>query len=200
MPISTPVLDDFNRANGSLGASWTDVITVGDSALTISSNQVTGSGTAFCSGYWNVGQFGARQEAYVTVATKVANTENCGVYVRLVSPGTAGVDGYYVETVTQAGTDQIKVFRIDNGVFTTIGSTINQEWTAGDILRFYANGSVLQVFVISGGVETQAGSDYSDTTYQTGGYIGMDCENTTGRLDSFGGGTVPARMPLMGVG
>ena len=60
---TTPVLDNFNRANGAIGANWGGYA----SAFSIASNQLDVTAGGFDTyTIWNATSFGADQEAYIT--------------------------------------------------------------------------------------------------------------------------------------
>jgi hypothetical protein len=65
---TTGVLDDFNRANGPLGGSWTGLTT----GLVIQDNMLTSSG-GYATTVWNGAVFDTTQEAYFTLVQKTAN-------------------------------------------------------------------------------------------------------------------------------
>lgn len=184
---STSVLDQFNRA-APLGSGWSSPVVPGDATPTITSNQVSVGSAAYGSTYWNAGTFGPDGEVYITIPTLVANNEACGIFFRVSNPNAAGLTCYLVEYQRKpAATDLTKLFRYDNSTtLTQVGSSISQEFSAGDTLGVKFLGSTYRVYRNG----AQIGSDLTDATYKTAGYIGLELENTTGRLDDFGGGTV----------
>lgn len=189
MTPTTPVRDNFNRADSAnLGANWTSLTAA---QIGISSNQADGvSGN--CLSYYNVEEYGAAQESYVTIAVKPATGETAAVYVRMKDVASIlTLDCYLAGLIPQAGTDLVRVQRVDNAVATTLGSDISQEFNAGDKLMLRAIGSTLSIWRYDAGtgVWTQIGTR-TDSTYLAGGRIGMIIQNTTTRLDDFGGGEV----------
>ena len=71
---TTPVLDNFNRADGPAGANWSLIRPTGFVAMNVSANAaVDPSSTNYAWNYWNSANFGPNAEAYVTVAQYVAS-------------------------------------------------------------------------------------------------------------------------------
>ena len=68
---TTPVLDNFNRANSSttLGANWTNDTTFNDPTGIISNTCYDSSYTVEGVAYWNVIPFRGTIEAYFTIST-----------------------------------------------------------------------------------------------------------------------------------
>ncbi len=189
---TTGVLDAFTRAdNTDLGANWTTTVLVGDSAISIVSNQAgyADVDSSFRDEYWNPATFGPDCEVYYTVATKPLVTTPVYLFLRLQSPGTSEVDGYYCEIVNQVATDDGGIYRLDNGVFTQLGASLSQEWSDGDGLGFEAIGSAIKAYRRSSGTWSELASR-TDATYGSAGNIGIGIQGHTPRLDDFGGGTV----------
>ena len=68
------MLDNFNRANGSVGANWTVLKFGSFAAMNISAGvAVNASSSLYAWNYWNVASFGPDVEAYATVASYSGN-------------------------------------------------------------------------------------------------------------------------------
>ena len=102
----TGTLDDFNRANSAtLGASWTaDIYGFAWASLDIVSNAAD-SNTASESNWWNGTTFGPDVEVTTTIKSTFLDVDDgeggwfptdASLFARIVSPGTAGIDGYYL--------------------------------------------------------------------------------------------------------
>src|SRR5512139_2222498 len=95
---ATSVLDNFNRTAEdplSGGGNWTNQIRSGDDDLRTNGTQAyTDFATQQASAWWNPSTFGAACEAYITVATKPADSGRASILCRLASPGTGNCDGY----------------------------------------------------------------------------------------------------------
>ncbi len=188
---TTGVVDDFNRADGGVGANWS--LTTGAGAVgTISSNRVTSDGTNITRNYWNPSTFGPDSEVQIKVDTKGAAGGFLTLDLRLQTPGSAAVDGYQFEADVSAGTDPQIIGRIDNNVFTQLGATVNNEFATGDRFGFEAIGSTLTGYRHDG-VTWASLLSRTDSTYSGSGNIGWRKNSTnTDFLDNFGGGTVTA--------
>lgn len=183
------VVDQFNRANsGDLGASWNSGY-FGGAALAITSNEVSGS-SGYQEDYYNVATY-ATAEGWYTIATLPGAGAVCYLDIRIANPGGATLDSYETVYTQAAGTDTVQVYRVDTGSPTQLGSTINQDFAAGDGLGLSATGSTIEVWRRSSGTWASLGSR-TDSTYSAAGYIGIGLQNATARLDDFGGGTYVA--------
>lgn len=179
---STSILDNFNRANGALGANWSSVNASGNQP-TISSNVAIGPASSTTPVYWNPTQFGPDSEAYMT-CTAFSGTTAQRLFLRLKDVGTANNDGYSV-SVAADGTWEIR--RLDNGAITVLNSGDLGTMNAGDVMWFTAVGSTLTFYVNGTSIATA-----TDATYAAAGYIGFQHGNSTSsKSDDFGGGTIP---------
>jgi hypothetical protein len=184
---TTPVLDDFNRADGGVGANWSTFAGLG--GLNVASNQVAGSGASANLQYWNVSQYGPKSEAHLKITAKPGNGQAIAVSLRCKDVSSIStLDGYTLAAIQQSGTDVLRCQRVDNSVATTLGADISQEYAAGDGILLRANGSTLEIEYFNGSAWTQL-TTRSDATYQGAGYLMVTVQGTTGRADDFGGGT-----------
>lgn len=189
---TTPVLDTFTGNNGDdlpvYSASWSAI--TGTSNLEIQNNSTTGT-VSVCGNSWNVQNFGPNSEVYFTVSTKPGTGAVAIGFLRGQATGDlTTIDEYEILVVTQAGTDLIQIRRTDNGVATVLGGNISQEVTDGDGLGLAAFGSNLQAYYRTGGVWSELSTARADTTYILSGRIGLIVNDTTQRLDDFGGGEI----------
>lgn len=189
---ATPILDNFNRANQNPpSSSWSAVTLLGN--LAVVSNQCKANAAGNCGNYYNPATYGPACEAYVTIVTKGGTGDEVDVWLRAQQPGSAfTIDGYLVAWQVAAGTDQLLIRRVDNGVATTL-TTIGQEMNNGDVLGIRGVGSTITAHV--NGV--QVGSA-TDSTYAAAGNLLLGILNTTFVLDDFGGGTIIPGGPLVG--
>jgi hypothetical protein len=180
---STPILDDFNRADGALGASWTAVL----GGFTIVDNHAEASVSSV--DLWTASQFGADQEAYFTVTSKptINDTSSLGVVLRFDAVNT---NGYLVTMVPELGDDHIVVWRVTGGVATPL-DTILQEYQAGDKIWVKVVGDEISVYLDQGSGYNLLGT-FTDSTYNQAGYIGIYAAGAAagGALDDFGGGEI----------
>lgn len=187
---STGLLDAFNRANENplTGALGNGPIRVANPRLQIVTNQVT-SVTASGEAY-STASYGPDAEAWCTVATKPANGNAVDLAIRLVSPNTAGWNGYWLSAIAQVGTDTWELYRVDANVFTKLGATVTgPEFASGDKVGFSAVGSTLTGYVFQAGSWTLT-IQRTDATYGAAGPIGAQIDDLTGAIDDFSGGTV----------
>lgn len=182
-PVSG-ILDDFNRADGPIGANWTSPATAEDTLTpTISSNQAAFPDLSN-GGYWNVSTFGPDCEVYSSVPTEGGNIVH---YLRITSPG-ALCDGYRL--LWNTAFQRLQYFRWDNGVATQLGA--NDDTVVGPVSGNSVGadmvGSTLTAYINQGSWAAYASR--TDSTYSAAGYIGLFGNNATVRRDDFGGGTV----------
>lgn len=189
---TTPVLDDFNRADGGLGGDWGAIVPgVGVQPLAISSNEAAPSASGVCAEYWSGESFGADCEVYVTLAAAPGTGNGVAVGARVADPGSVSTyDGYDVVYTQSGGTDTIVVRRVTDVVPTTI-LTINLDLSAGDKLGMSLVGDLIRVYVDDGDGWVSVG-EVLDSTYENqGGYLVIaTTSGTAARLDDFGGGDV----------
>ena len=190
------VLDDANRADGAMGANWsTDYPNLASSAMRILTNQIAPvSGGGDSNGWWNPGTFGPSSEVFVTLATVGGTGDYAYVAARVVSPDTTGVDGYEMSGTESTGTDERQFWRIDNGAYTQLGATANQEIANGDGMGLEIVGSTLTSYHKPAAGSWTAGTTRTDATYSAAGFIALGLIGSM-RLDDFGGGTVAAAGP-----
>ena len=176
-----PVLDDFNRANGSIGTNWAQIIS-GFVDFTISSNQaIDPSASSFAWDYWVAHQFGPDSEAYATITTVSADAVR--VCARLTSPTSTKRSGYCVQEAANSWT----IRRIDSGAANQIGGTVTQTAGAGSRIGITVIGTTVTAWYSPG---ANAGWTQllttTDGTYQGAGYIALEARGS--HIDNFGGG------------
>lgn len=187
LTVATAVLlavsasDDFNRADGGLGANWTAFsIPNGNNSVSLGivSNAVkeaTDSGWEYA--WWSAASFSADQCSQVTVSTAWAWAS---VSVRMAqhSGGTNNLDGYALV----AGDGGLTLNRWDDG-----GPSLLQDYSSsisgGDVIRLEVAGTTIKAFVNG----SQVGTDTTDATYGTGA-AGLGTYNATAVLDDWYGG------------
>lgn len=185
------LLDDFERADEnplSGSGNWPANADTGDGDLILSSNQVTCATIATSNMHWHE-TFGPHCEVFVTVATLPGGAKNVTLFLRLQNAGTATPSGYVAVFVS--ATPALLIYsRNDDGVGTTLGATEEFTWTAGDVMGLRMIGNKLQAY--QNGVAL--GTGRTDSTYAAAGKIGLGGNDTTLRLDDFGGGTLASSL------
>lgn len=192
MPFpTTPVLDNFDRSDASPMTGW-DAPVLGS----ISANGATCQGDAAGYGIANwATSITGDQEVFGTISTKGGTDDEVAFGLMLKDTASiATTDGYNLVVEVEAATDAWRLQRIDNAVATILASGTQEfssgdqhgaRWQNGTLFVFY-NGSIL-------------GSG-TDSTYTGTGKIGLTIENTTTRVNDFGGGNVVRRLAMLGAG
>lgn len=171
--MSTLFTDNFNRADGALGADWTSLAGAG----TISSNQYAGPSTNGAD-YYDNGTPGAAAWTQVNAATRVASANYQGVFVRL---DTGSYNWYEVNWDTA----NTRIVRVDGGAGTNLGATFTAP-ANGVVVRLEMRSSTISVYY-----DDVLQTTRTDATYSAAGRSGIVALGTAGRLDDFSTGTLP---------
>ena len=184
---TTPVVDNFNRADGAVGGNWVGTIT----NLTITSNQLT-PGTSGVTTVWNGGVFGASQEAYVTLAT--INTAAPEHDLMLCVQGLSWDTGH-IEVRYEAPTSHIFISTYSAAQGWVARGTITTTFAAGD--RFGARAKADNTVEVYKNATLLGSASVAGWTYAgLGGHIGMTLSGASGsKLDDFGGGNSAVAAP-----
>ena len=187
---TTPVLDNFNRANGPVGTGWSLIKPTGFAVMNIASSAaVDSSGTAFAWNYWKTASFGPNAEAYVTIQSYGAS-DVIRIGARVTGGGTTSPSGYYVAV---SATGVWSILRIDKGGSpVTLASGVTQPLAAGDKLAIRIVGSLVSALHYTTTGWTQVLSydtSHDSIRYTAAGSLAL--EFLSSRLDDFGGGTIP---------
>jgi len=181
---STPVLDDFNRANQPLGAPW--VADVGGLAV-LNDELVQNSGYGFP--IWDGAVFGPDQEAYITIKTITGSPAPERDLV-LKAQGTTS-NTAHIEIRYDAIQGEVAVGTYDpNTGWLAHGSPISATYAAGDRLgcRAYGNGTI-EVYRNTTKIGTRQLVGWPHVA--SGGRIGLTLDAVNrGSFDDFGGGDV----------
>lgn len=178
----TAVSDNFNRANGGLGANWTTQ--TGHSAPQISGNQIAnifaGYGARYSGATFNGNQYSSMLSGFSSGTFGAAGSN--GVAVRMQSGAhtfyclCAGDDG-------EGGGTSIKLWRVVAGTATQLGTT----WSDPGFthLRLEANGSILTAKWSANGTTWTTLGTATDSNITGGepGFLGTDGGN-----DDWAGG------------
>jgi hypothetical protein len=174
---ATTASDNFNRANGSLGADWTDM-TVG--GLAISNDAVVGTGTGNSGDLYRGATFGSDQFSQIEVtSTRISGGQWVGPEVRAQNGGQRLYVGIYS---ANDGKPELELFKLIDGSWTQLGSAYaSGPLAAGTTLRLSVTGSTLS-FSKNGVVELRA----TDASL-TGGAPGIMAYGTPSATDWVGG-------------
>jgi hypothetical protein len=179
--VSTTAFDDFNRADGSLGPDWTDMI---DGGLAISSQMVIGTSVAY-SGDIRTGETYANDQ-YSQINVK-STTLRSGQWIGPVVRAQNGGQNLYLGHCDWNNTNsQLMLFKRVNGIWTQLGASCPSGALAGDTqLSLTVVGSTLS-FAQNGTPRITA----TDTSLLTGA-PGIMAQGTAA-TDSWRGGAVPS--------
>jgi Fibronectin type III domain len=181
--------DDFNRADGALGANWD---TGGQSQFSIISNQLVQNGTASAGMRWVTNCSSDSMFSQITYSTTSA-----GAFVgpavmmpTFVTGSLSAQTDFYMLTVSGAGVDNLTIRRKDTlaTTTTTLGSAVTFAVVAGDILRLETQGTELVGFV--NGVERiRRSMSLAPLAVPGGRGVGVrSTVDATQRLDNWFGG------------
>lgn len=186
---TTGVIDNFNRADGSLGSNWATPTWVGNGSFAISSNAVHFSSdvSSWGDNYW-AQSFPANQEVFATLSANDPAKRGFGFYMRVQGPGVANFDGYEIAHNFGAG-DTHYIVRVDNEVETTLGAATTHTTTTGYKYGGSANGTTLTSYVNAGSTWRPLVSR-TDSTYNLAGYVGLYALLDVTYFDDFGGGPI----------
>ena len=203
MPFpTTPIIDTFNRADSPLDTSlacsdginsWFEGKINGgvDTNCNIASNRLTSiaTGDSFI-----VASFGPDVEVYSS--WPVLPTSYIFHAVRIQDVNTATWDGYGL--LHDIASSQWQLRRYTNGVSTVI-ATSSVAISAGDKVGLSVIGTTLSGYRYTAGSWNQTPIvTTTDATYALAGKIGFEFDDTTGRMDDFGGGTYIAPAAASG--
>ena len=189
-PLGTGVLDDFNRADGSVGSSWTNSE---GSPLQLASGQLRGAG-GWDTAFWNTAQAGP-QEAFATIAVD-QKYDNEYHYLYLTdSMAAANMNGYAVEF----DENYFDLWRLTAGSWTRLslfsrsfGNVHNSDYfVSGDGIALTIEGTTVVLYRRRAGVWSEMGRVTDQTHRPASMYrgIGFPVGVTYTRYDDFGGGT-----------
>ena len=148
--------DNFNRADGPLGANWTDM---SDGGLAISSQAVAGTSATGTSGDMRTAEnYSSNQYSQVEVtSTQLTGTQWIGPAVRTQNGGQDGYVGIYN---WNNGSPELMLFKRSGGNWTQLGSAYSSgPLAAGTQLKLMVVGSTLSF--LENGVERIAVYDNS---------------------------------------
>jgi hypothetical protein len=179
--------DDFNRANGGLGASWA---AVSDGGLSISSQTVLGRSAH--AGDIRIGEtYSGDQSSQLEVtSTQLTGGQWIGPAVRMQTNGQKLYAGIYF---WNSGNQQLRLYKRISGTWTQLGSSYNSgALAAGTQLKLTATGSTISF--LQNGVARVTVTD----TSVTGGAPGIMTFGTA-RADNWVGSSAAA-VPTYSVG
>lgn len=194
-PTTGSLLDDFNRADDATpppGANWTNGVQtfVAGEGIAIVTNQACRAATG---GYRQGGYYNARQPGpdvdIVAEISSLVDTNGDGFFVfgRLKEVAAGTVDGYClaVERVS-ATTYTMAIWRIVNGVSTTLATSANFTLAVGDLVALQMIGSALTGWNKSGAGAWTSMVTATDAQITTAGYVGLEfVGNQSGKITNL---------------
>jgi hypothetical protein len=193
--LSAGILDTFDRANGSIGASWSGYT----SAFSVAANQLDVATNGYDTYiFWSTTSFGADQEAYITFSQVDADAPEQSLLLK--SQNSSSYGNGVIEVLYDANADIVQVwtYHLTNG-WVQHGANIPVVFANGDQFGAHAlaNGTI-EVYKNNGMLATRSITTWP--FYAAGGYIGLWLANSSDALlNNFGGGTVttgPTNTPL----
>ena len=136
---ATSASDDFNRANGSLGANWTDIT---DGGMSISSQAVLGSSSGLAGDIRTGETYASDQYSQLEVtSTQLSGGQWIGPAVRSQTGGQNTYLGIYF---WNSGSPQLRLYKRSAGTWTQLGNSYNSgPLAAGTQLKLTAVGSTI---------------------------------------------------------
>src|SRR5262249_44260473 len=152
---ATQGFDDFNRADGGLGANWTDI---SDGGLSISAQAVVGSSLGIAGDIRTGETYGGDQFSQVEVtSTQLSGWEWIGPAVRMQGGGLNTYLGIYF---WNNGSPELRLYKRSAGNWIQLGNSYSSgPLAAGTKLKLMAVGS--RISFLQDGVERIAVSDSS---------------------------------------
>lgn len=181
------VADSFDRADGALGANWTEQ----KAGITISGNKaVSDNYDAVLPSAYYVGAFNEKQYSEIVIDT-VSNAEMVGVGVRCTGDTVNNTGVFYV---ARAGIAR-QIQTLTNGVLTNLVAVTFTAWAIGDTMRIVADGNFIGIYrKPSGGAFSLIGQGWLNLTHAAGNpgiMIGKAAVwATTGKALSWAGGNL----------
>ena len=173
--------DNFNRADGGLGSSWT---ATSDGSMLIASQQVIGTAGAVTGDIRTAETYPSDQFSQVQVtSTALSGGGWVAAAVRLQNSGQSGYAGLYYWNF---GSPELMLFKRSSGAWTQLGTAYNSGiLAAGTQLQIMAVGSTIS-FLQNGVTRVSV----TDTSF-TGGAPGIMANNNS-TADNWSGGSASA--------
>src|SRR5262249_9928409 len=140
---ATAGADDFNRADGGLGAAWSPVV---DAGVSISSQVVVGVASGFAGAIRTGEAYGGDQYSQVELtSTQLSGGQFVGPAVRMQSGGQGMYLGIYF---WNGGSPELRMYKRVSGSFVQLGTAVaTGPLASGTVLKLVASGSRLALSV-----------------------------------------------------
>jgi hypothetical protein len=176
--LALPATDDFNRADGGLGANWT----TGNGTPGIVSNQSKGGGSASNDAYWSADVFDDGQYSQAKVYGGV--NKDCGPTARA-----SGTSRYLVATQPSS----VILYRSTGESYVQV-QNLSSSAVDGDVIRVEAESTTLRVYKNA----VQIGTDAADANFASGS-AGLWSYASNPILDDWEGGNLAYTPGAVGV-
>ncbi|NUQ84072.1 MAG: DUF11 domain-containing protein [Anaerolineales bacterium] len=188
------VLDDFNRANGVLGADWGGNVN-NQATYRINGNnvQVRGSGNA----WWTSATYGANQEAYFTFVQLSTSASEQALLLKFSGNNPAANNASVIEVTYGSGAVRVRTKNPGQNLNNAVTrATFPAAFAAGDQLGAQAFEDGTVVVYKNGSPIGSVNVSVAGAWTLGGGRIGVRFNGTTNvnfaRFDDFGGGDAAA--------
>lgn len=179
---SVVATDDFNRADGGLGANWSEAATAyTDNQPVIVSNEVKsgGEGSYDNASYWNANSFANDQYAKARIsALPASGTSLMGVMVR-----GNGTDYCFNQYKRDSGSNKSRIYWFNAGAYTAIALQNTTTFATNDTIELEVEGTTYTMY--KNGVSILSGSNASAPSSGSAGLTVYDLDE---RLDDWEGG------------
>jgi hypothetical protein len=175
LPHATTFTDNFDRANGELGANWS----VATGGPTIVSNQAAGTVNSLAAAAHVSALSSADHYAQAKITKSATGTAR--VCTRVSNVG-ATITELYLALVRPGTPDQLEMWVCNGGTLQQIGTDVGTAtWVTGDVLRLESEGSTHRVFRNG----SQVGTDRTSALADTALVGGISSSATDVRWDDF---------------
>jgi RHS repeat-associated protein len=192
---STPLLDDFNRANGNLCSdpAWSCTDPRGQSGWLSVLGERAGSADSINRVSYRHQDYPGNVELYATIPVKPATGGSLALAFNIRQVGSDNWDAYWLTWDVHAGTDILRFEKIVNNGATPNIVSIPLEMSAGDSFMARRVGAQLEGWVNQDGtwIKVLEGTDAEFV----GGKFGLFARGSVQRIDDLGGGPYQAPLP-----
>lgn len=168
--------DNFNRADGGLGANWTDTVDEGSTPL-IDTNVVKSDGGLDAAAFYSAAAFDNDQYSQIEVTAK-------GGYLGVLVRASAG--DWVIGQCGGSG-NNLNIRWYNGAAYTVIGSDWTGTVNVGDIIKLEVIGTTFNLY--QNGVLRVSGVNASAPA---SGKPGLSISAASGRVDNWEGGNVSA--------
>jgi hypothetical protein len=175
------VTDDFNRADGPLGANWTKPLASQNNLVIVNNEVGVDVEDSHNYAFWSADSFGENQYSQVKLV-------NIGDWNGVIVRAKADVDEFYLG-ICRGGNGYDIYVRTPSG-YADLAHGFTETWSPGDIIRLEASGSgPVDLTLLRNDTPVLT---YTDSTYNiTGGSPGIGIYSPSGsnlRVDDWEGG------------